>query len=275
MRSRRLLSTVAAASAASLKRLRQFELERNALWWTPGIDQLTASDVEPMLLRDLLELEPDSLQALQDLNLGYPDSQGSPALREAVAKMYGDSVSPDNVTIVAPAEGILLATLALCNPGDTVVCSTPAYQSLTEIATSVGCEIVPWLARAPESDEGWRFCVDELQSLFEEKRPSVLVLNFPHNPTGFVPSLEEWTVIGNLCREHGTRVFSDEMYRGMELGGRPTLSSAVDLLPGNAVSLSGLSKWGALPGLRAGWLVTGDADLTTQINTLKDYTVCL
>ena len=287
---RRLFSKAASASAASLQRLRPFELERNSLWWTPGVEQLTASDVEPMAMKELLELEPGSLQALQDLSLGYPDSQGSPALRQAVAEMYDCSVSPENVTIVAPAEGILLGILALCSSGDTVVASTPAYQSLTEIAKSIGCEVVPWHARASGGGggggggggngggvsgeaAGYTFSVDELKSVVKEKRPSLLVVNFPHNPTGYIPSPQEWEEIGELCEEYGVRLFGDEMYRGMELQGCTTLSSAVDLVPSRGVSLSGLSKWGAAPGLRAGWLVTGDPDVTARINTLKDYTV--
>ena len=113
---RRLVSTATAATAASLKRLRPFELERNALWWTPGIEQLTASDVEPLTLAELLEFEPGSQQSLQSISLGYPDSQGSPGLRQAIADMHGDNVGADSVTIVHPAEGILREQLLQMHP---------------------------------------------------------------------------------------------------------------------------------------------------------------
>ena len=77
-----------------------------------------------------------------------------------------------------------------------------------------------------------------------------------------------------MCEEREIGIFSDEMYRGMNLAmhGRNTLPSAVDLLSSRGVSLSGLSKWGAMPGLRAGWLIAKEAETTHQINTLKDYT---
>eukprot|EP00729_Bicosta_minor_P008521 gene8521-11681_t len=66
-------------------------------------------------------------------------------------------------------------------------------------------------------------------------------------------------------------MFSDEMYRGLEYSTSSQLPSAF-LASDNAVTLSGLSKAFALPGLRIGWLCTKDAELLARINELKDYT---
>ena len=65
-------------------------------------------------------------------------------------------------------------------------------------------------------------------------------------------------------------MFSDEMYQGLERETCLELPSASTLSPAH-VTLSGLSKWGALPGLRIGWLVTQDTELTQRFNCLKDY----
>jgi len=306
------------SSAASLRHLRRFELERNPLWWTPGVEHLCASDVEPLALHELLALEPGSHDAFQQLSLGYPDSQGSSELREEIAAMYGGGgrhgggVSAADVTVVAPQEGILLSMLALCRPGDRVVAAQPAYQSLTEVARSIGCEVTPWQVRCGGGggggggggecgDGAWRFDVDELRTLLPGA--ALLVVNFPHNPTGALPTATEWAAVGELCERHGVRIFSDEMYRGLELHGgggggsaaaavgeeeeeedeeggaraavaaarRRRLCSAAELGERH-VALSGLSKWAALPGLRAGWLVSRDGAFTAEANRLKDYT---
>ena len=168
------------AHAANMRVLRRFELERSPLWHTPGIEPLCASDVEPLDMRELLSLEQDSegaIEALMRLSLGYPHSHGSEPLREAVAQLYDSpAITPDDVTICAPQEGILLGMLALCRPGEKVIVVTPGYQSLGEIAHSVGCEIVPWRCKLGDGAK-WYFDVADLERLLPGA--SLLVTCFP------------------------------------------------------------------------------------------------
>ena len=91
------------------------------------------------------------------------------------------------------------------------------------------------------------------------------MFNFPHNPTGALPSHRDFETIVELCEDAGARMFSDEMYRGLEYSTSSQLPSAF-LASDNAVTLSGLSKAFALPGLRIGWLCTKDAELLARIN---------
>ena len=157
------------SSVAPLQRLRRFELERNPLWWKPGVDHLCASDVEPLDLDGLLRIGGYSIEQLADISLGYPDSQGSYSLRQAVAELYGTEVRAENVTICAPAEGILLAMLSILTPGDAVVVVDPVYQSLRELAEAVGCEIRPWTvsySRAADGSMSANFCVEDLRGAY-------------------------------------------------------------------------------------------------------------
>ncbi len=79
---------------------------------------LSSSDCETRAVADLLALEPDALERLTSLRLGYTEVPGSPELREAIAATY-DTVGPDDVLVVAAAEeGIFLAWHALLRPGD-------------------------------------------------------------------------------------------------------------------------------------------------------------
>ena len=144
---------------------------------------LCASDVEPLTVRELLSFEQDpdaAAEQLLQLSLGYPDSHGGEPLREAVAQLYvargGCAIRAEDVTICAPQEGILLVMLALCRPGDKVVVVTPGYQSLSEVARSIGCEIVPWRCELG-ADARWHFDAGELERLLPGAH--LLVTCFP------------------------------------------------------------------------------------------------
>jgi aspartate/methionine/tyrosine aminotransferase len=138
---------------------------------------------------------------------------------------------------------------------------------LKEVARGLGSEVVEW--PLVEGEAGWRLDLERLESLLAGAR--LLVTNAPHNPTGFQPSQEEWRRIHELCARHGTRWFSDEMYRGLEHEPGHALAPAA-VLEESAVSLWGMSKSFGLPGLRIGWLVSRDRELLARVEARKDYT---
>jgi len=126
-----------------------------------------------------------------------------------------------------------------------------------------------WTGREREGE--WIFDVDELEQIVNSgPKPTVLVVNFPHNPSGFVPSPAEWERIISLCQSHEMYLFSDEMYWEL-FHTTPPLTSAVSLYD-KAITLSGMSKSYALPGLRLGWLACRDKEFMAKVLTLKDFT---
>ncbi|MCE1253362.1 MAG: aminotransferase class I/II-fold pyridoxal phosphate-dependent enzyme [Anaerolineae bacterium] len=229
---------------------------------------LSASDCESLSMPEVLELaDADSLARWQSLNLGYTESLGLPALREEIALLY-EKVSADTIMTLTPEEGIFICMQTLINPGDHVIGLFPAYQSLYEIARSRGCKVTPWLLKA--GDNAWELDFDELEnSLQEDTR--LLVINFPHNPTGFLPRLPELLRIVDFARANHLYLFSDEMYRFLEYDPVRRLPPIADLYE-KGISLSGLSKSFALPGLRSGWLATQDERLFHKWALYKDYT---
>ena len=78
--------------------------------------------------------------------LGYTMANGSELLRREVCKMY-KTLGEEDVNIVVPEEGIYLSMLALLKPGDHVVVTFPGYQSLYEVARSLGCTMHYWKVR--------------------------------------------------------------------------------------------------------------------------------
>ncbi len=232
-----------------------------------GAQLLCCSDATPLTLRELLELADDeSRAAWERCWLGYSESQGLPALRAEVAKHHGGGVTADDVLCCVPQEGILLAHACL-QPGQHVVVTAPGYQSLHSLADALRCRVSPWLpSRAP--DGTLRFDIAELQRLLKLGPTSMVVWNFPHNPTGFMPTRAEFVALVDAVRAAGAVLLSDEMYSRLSAQECP---SAAELYT-RAISLGGLSKSHGCAGLRCGWLVTRDAALRRQLAEAKDYT---
>jgi aspartate/methionine/tyrosine aminotransferase len=199
---------------------------------------LSASDCEALRLSELLDLaDPETLRWWEDLVLGYTESQGHPLLRQEIARLYR-TAGPDDILVAAPEEAIFIAMNALLGPGDHVIVISPAYQSLYEIAISLGCRVSRWPVEL-HGDE-WRLDPDRLGGLCSPST-QLIVVNFPHNPTGYLPAREVLGQIVEQAARYGIPIFSDEMYRLLEYDGGRRLPSLIDVYDG-AIVLSGLSK---------------------------------
>ncbi len=249
-------------------KLADFKLERYFARYEFNVQYLLcSSDCQSLTIGDLLALEPGADERFQQHWLGYTESQGSPSLRQEIARIY-TTISPAEVLVHTGAEeAIFLFMQAALNPGDHVIVHFPCYQSLSEVARSLGSEVSPWLGR---EENGWALDLAELERLI---RPNtrVIVVNMPHNPTGYVMPLAEFEQLHHLARERGIIVFSDEVYRESEYNLADRLPAACDVSD-QAVSLGVVSKTYGLAGLRIGWLASHNQSLLNQVATLKDYT---
>jgi aspartate/methionine/tyrosine aminotransferase len=231
---------------------------------------LSASDCESLTLHELLLLsDSDSLARWQRLSLSYTESQGDPTLRAEIVRQY-PGLGPEDVVVMVPEEAIYIAMQTLVQPGDHVIAIHPAYQSLHEIARARGCTVTPWEVRPTGDGRGWQLDLDDLAAAITPKT-RLLVINFPHNPTGHLPPRESLDAIVGLAQRHDLYLFSDEMYRGLEYDPARRLP-AVCTLYEKGISLSGLSKTLAAPGLRLGWLATRAPGLVERWLAYKDYT---
>ena len=228
---------------------------------------LASSDCESLSMAELVGMaDAETRRMWADLRLGYTETLGHSALREAVADLY-EGLDRSDVLVVVPEEGIFLLMHALLAPGDHVVCTFPGYQSLYEVARSMGCDVSLW---TPDEDKGWEFSVQELDKMLREDT-RLVVVNFPHNPTGFLPARNAFDSLVECVSRRGAYLLSDEMYRFLEIDPRDRLPAACDCYS-RAITLSGLSKSFGLPGLRIGWLATQDREVLHRVSRLKDYT---
>jgi aspartate/methionine/tyrosine aminotransferase len=229
---------------------------------------LSPSDCETLSLRELLALASrESLALWNELRFGYTESQGHPLLRAEIAQLY-ESITPAEVMVAVPEEAIFIVMQTLLQPGDHAVVVRPAYQSLYEVASSSGCQVTAWNLRP--GLQGWHLDLDQLRrSLTEQTR--LLVVNFPHNPTGYLPSREEFDGLVAIARERHLYLLGDEMYRCLEHDPAGRLPAVCDVYE-QGISLSGLSKSFGLPGLRLGWLAAREQPLVARWLAFKDYT---
>jgi aspartate/methionine/tyrosine aminotransferase len=228
---------------------------------------LCSSDGETMSVRELLAFAGVDPAALLDTSLGYTQSAGHPALREAIAGLY-PGLGHDEVLVHAGAEEAIYGFFrAVLRPGERVVVQAPCYQSLAEVARAQGCEVVEWRMR---EGAAWSLALEDLVPLLAPGAAAVVV-NSPHNPTGWSMPPAMQRELFELSRRHGFRVFSDEVYRGLEPDGAPRLPAACEL-DARAVSLGVMSKTYGLAGLRIGWVATHDPAVLAAMAAYKDFT---
>lgn len=227
---------------------------------------LASSDCETLSIQAVLEMAGATLADLADVTLGYTESQGNPELRALIATMYSEVRSEDVVVLTSPVEGIYLAMQTLLEPGDEVVALRPAYDALTNVARHVCHRVVPW--DFIPTEKSWALDFDHLEALITDQT-KMIVVNFPHNPTGFLPTENQFAKLVSIAERHGVWLFCDEIYRGLEFG--QAIPSAADVYE-KSITLSGLSKTYGLPGLRAGWVVIRDSKMRDELINWKHYT---
>jgi len=249
-------------------RLPEFKLERYFAKYEFNTEYLLcSSDCEAMSIADLLAFEPDSIDEYQQVWLGYTNSKGGFDLRNEICKLY-ESINPEDVLVHTGAgEAIFLFMQAVLNPGDHVIVHSPGYQSLSEVAHGIGCDISHWVAR---EENNWVLDLYELPKLLR-KNTKLIVINTPHNPTGFLMSREDFMSVQCFASENNLLLFSDEVYRESEYDPLTRLPAACDLGEFN-VSLGVISKTYGLAGLRIGWIATKNRQVYNSMETLKDYT---
>jgi aminotransferase len=209
-------------------------------------------------------------KAIDENQHHYTPPNGIPALRSAVAadlkKEYGLDYTPDEIVVTAGVqESITLIMLALVNPGDEVLITSPRF---TTYDTAVGfAGGVPVPVPTFEKDD---FALDiaEIEKRITEKT-RMFVLVSPNNPTGAVTPPEVIRKIADLAVKHDLIIVSDEIYAKIIYDGFEHLSIAT--LPGlkeRTITLNGFSKTYAMTGWRVGYLAA-PADFVARITEMR------
>ena len=140
-----------------------FEMERWQSTYEHAVRfNLSESGVEPLTLGELVEIAGLDRAELDGTLIEYNPSDGSPALRAAIADMYAGAM-PGNVLVTnGGAEANFVITWLLCDPGDELLYVAPNYMQVPGLAANWGCTALPWRLR---EDAGWQPDPDELSAL--------------------------------------------------------------------------------------------------------------
>lgn len=208
--------------------------------------------------------------------VAYGHSAGFIELREAMAAYYrrvGYDVSAEHVTVTTGgSEAIIFAMMAICDPGDEIVCFEPFYTNYNGFAVESAVRLAPV---ACDPDDGYHLPPrGAIESAINDRTRAILVCS-PNNPTGTVLTREEMQTLVDLVREHNLFLISDEAYREFVYGEVPH-TGVLDFpeIADRAVLMDSLSKRYSLCGGRVGCLVTRNADLGRAFLHLGQARLC-
>ncbi|MCC5832691.1 MAG: pyridoxal phosphate-dependent aminotransferase [Chlamydiales bacterium] len=228
---------------------------------------LCASDVETHSMREIIEMaDQESFNLWNGLNLGYTETQGNPLLREEIRKLYGEEINQKEILCFAGAEeGVYCSFQALLESNDHAVVVTPCYQSLESLPSSI-CSTT----KVPlQYQKRWELDIEEIANAIQPNT-KVLVVNFPHNPTGALITKDTQLALVELARKHGLWIFSDEVYRLLEVNPADRILPFASIYE-KGISLSVMSKAYGLAGLRIGWIACRESSLLEKMNEIKHY----
>jgi alanine-synthesizing transaminase len=203
----------------------------------------------------------------------YSLSKGIPRLRRAIAnwyeRRYGVAIDPDNEAIVTigSKEGIAHLCLATLDQGDVVLVPNPSYPIHIYGPVIAGANI-----RSVAIHDTDSFLAELEQAIpLMYPKPSMLILNFPANPTTQCVELGFFERVVELCRQHDIWLVHDLAYADIAFDG--FRAPSIMQVPGAkdiAVEFFTLSKSYNMPGWRVGFMV-GNKTLVSALARLKSY----
>ena len=205
----------------------------------------------------------------------YAPMSGVAALRERLAakqeRLYGHAYDAQSeITITAGAtQAIMTAILALVRPGDEVIVFEPVYDSYVPSIVLAGGTPVPVVLDAAS---GYRVDWSAVRARLSP-RTRMVVLNFPHNPTGATLQPEDLAELEALVERHDLLLLSDEVYEHIVFDGRPHLSLARSpRLAQRALVISSFGKTLHATGWKIGYCCA-PAPLTAEFRKVHQFMV--
>lgn len=181
----------------------------------------------------------------------YQPVQGSPALREAVcsylARTEGLQYEADQILVGPGSKELLFHLQMVCDAE--VLLPSPSWVSYAPQARILG-RSVQWLGSDPDTPDLSpetlaRFCRQQ-----DDKRPRLLILNYPNNPTGSTLDETQLRELALAARENSVLILSDEIYSNLHFAGEH--QSIARYYPEGTIISNGISKWAGAGGWRLG-----------------------
>ena len=212
-------------------------------------------------------------RAIDENRSHYLQTTGVPRLLELLAAKLRDRnripiESADEIMVTTGGiHGLYILCQGLLEPGDEVIVPDPEWPPaagniLAARAVPVPCPLHEHL--------GWRYDLAELASRIGP-RTRAIYINSPNNPTGGVLTRDDVQRIGELCRDRGLWLISDEAYEDVVFEGEHVSPAALGDMYERTLSLFTFSKSYAMTGLRLGYIAVKDAQLRDRMKKVLFY----
>ncbi|MEL6410004.1 MAG: aminotransferase class I/II-fold pyridoxal phosphate-dependent enzyme [Pseudomonadota bacterium] len=201
--------------------------------------------------------------------LGYTVALGLPALRDRIAKLYGEwydiDLAPERVVVTSGSSGaFILAFTALFDTGARVGIGAPGYPSYRQILSAL--DLAPVDIETAEENR-YQPVPSDLNGLNLDG----LMVASPANPTGTMLNRDALALLIDATHEQGASFISDEIYHGIEYEAKAV--SALEITD-QAYVINSFSKYFSMTGWRIGWMVVPEAHVRVVERLAQNLFIC-
>lgn len=236
-------------------------------------DAINLSQGFPNFMPDK-ELIKYGLAGLESYRNQYAPLGGLPELRQKIAAkvayLSGAFYDWENeITVTAGAtQAIFTAITALVHPKDEVIVFKPAYDCYEPAVEVCGGIVKPIQLNAPDYKIPWQKVKDTFSS-----KTKLIIINTPHNPTGYVWTSEDFTHLKDIVKNTSTYIISDEVYEHMVFDKGKHLSICQDkMLSKRSIAIYSFGKTYHVTGWKLGYAIA-PKHLMTEFRKVHQYNV--
>jgi len=216
-------------------------------------------------------LKEEAIKAIKAGQNKYTQTAGDSLLREKIAEQVENEFGwarPAVLVTSGVSGGLLLAFMALVNPGDEVIMPDPYFVMYKHLVNMLGGKCV-----FVDSYPGFNLPVEKIADSITDKT-KLIIINSPCNPTGVVYSEQRIKALAEIAAENDVPVMTDEIYEKFCYEGR---CASIATYYDKVLLLRGFSKPYAMTGWRLGYAAAGESlkDVVEEMTKIQQYTfVC-
>ena len=216
-------------------------------------------------------LKEEAIKAIKAGQNKYSQTAGDSLLREKIAEQVKEEFGwskPAVLVTSGVSGGLLLAFMALVNPGDEVIMPDPYFVMYKHLVNMLGGKCV-----FVDSYPGFNLPVEKIADSITDKT-KLIIINSPCNPTGVVYSEQRIKALAEIAAENDVPVMTDEIYEKFCYDGR---CASIATYYDKVLLLRGFSKPYAMTGWRLGYAAAGESlkDVVEEMTKIQQYTfVC-
>jgi aspartate/methionine/tyrosine aminotransferase len=207
--------------------------------------------------------------AMSDNPLGYTVALGLPALRQRIARLYGDwydvDLDPARVVVTPGSSGgFILAFSALFDAGDRIALGAPGYPSYRQIMKSL--DLIP-LEVQTRAEARYQLEPSDLKGIDYQG----MMVASPANPTGTMLGQDALEALIGAAQDKGAAFLSDEIYHGIEYEHKAVTALQIS---DDVCVINSFSKYFSMTGWRVGWLVLPPENVRQVERLAQNMFIC-